>query len=223
MTGYILRVKGIENLDCSLDFYIEREQSIHFDKKDLICIAGDSVEYYALIDADKLGRGHLMCRIEFKDSEVVWDRPVVISGFTGYSIPCMGEGRTISCGKYEISFEKVDDIPKGKYWIYLGVVTDVIDSYEKLTAEQIKSLSKSSVDTSQVDFDVKEGSRLVVAVPSVFRLNVYKDNGIGGKIPFSESIMGANGDVMINIDGVIYEIYGEFFAVRGMLKIYIEQ
>jgi hypothetical protein len=141
MTGIILQVKGLENEDFMLQFYIERDRALTFAKKDLIkAYVDDSLKCYALIDADAVGRGHLMCRAEIVDKEPCWknnQRPVVISGYTGYDIgACGGAGRTLSCGSYAVSFERVEDIPVvGKFGIANG-----LKAFDELTAADLESL-----------------------------------------------------------------------------------
>ena len=110
MTDSILKIDGINDA-LSVEFYIEREKTIKFLKEDLIKVyRGGGAEYYAPVNANELGRGHLMAAVEFEDREPMYPggkRRVLVSGFTGYTIPCMGEGNTISCGDYEVSSKRV--------------------------------------------------------------------------------------------------------------------
>lgn len=227
MTGIILKIGGISDLDCSLEFYIERENALRFKKEELtrVLVENGDAEYYALIDADLLGRGHLMCRVEIVDKEMTWcekTRPVVVTGFTGYTIPCMGEGRSISCGDYVVSFEKVSDVPVNvDAKIYIGSVKEWITGYEYLTETMVKGLSAKNVAAERYMFNVTQGDRLVVAVPYDRDLKACKDNGFGEMMPFSTSVMGANGDIELVIDGVRYKIYGEFITVSGVIFVYV--
>ena len=109
MIGLILRIKGIENVNCSLDFYVERDRALHFEKGDLVFVYDNGPEYYVCIDTDKVGRGALKCRAVIVDGE----RKVAVSGYTGFTIPCMGEGATISCGGYSIEFSEAESLPQG--------------------------------------------------------------------------------------------------------------
>lgn len=225
MTGLILKIEGIEDA-LSIEFYIERDKSIKIYKEDLIKVfKGGRHEYYATIDANSLGRGHLMSRVEFADKEIMYPegiRPVVVSGFTGYTIPCMGKGNTISCGGYEISFEKVNDIPKNEGTkIYVGSVKKWVTGYEYITEEMIKNLVQREVKSFQDVLPVEAGDRLVIAIPYDYDLTAYKDNGFGGKVPFSTTVMGTNG-MDLKINDIRYKIYGEFITVGGNIKIYIE-
>ena len=109
MIGLILRIKGIEKVDCSFDFYVERDRALHFEKADLLFAYDNGPEYYACIDTDIVGRGALKCRAVILDGV----REVVVSGYTGFTIPCMGEGTTISCRGYSIEFSEAENLPQG--------------------------------------------------------------------------------------------------------------
>lgn len=109
MIGLILKIKGIEKVDCSLDFYVERDRALHFEKADLLFAYDNGPEYYACIDTDIVGRGALKCRAVIIDGV----REVVVSGYTGFTIPCMGEGTTISCRGYSIEFSEAENLPQG--------------------------------------------------------------------------------------------------------------
>ena len=197
---------------------------LSFKKSELVKVyPEEGVKYFALIDG--LERGHLMCRVEITDHEAYWaegKRPVVISGYTGYDIGlCGGEGKELGCNGYSVRFEQVEDIPMDFAPIYIGAVTG-INGYTEITAEMVKGLEMCNSLTQYKELEAEEGDRVVVAVPYDKRmLVVYKDNGIGGTMPWSTSIMGANG-LMLMIDDVPYRVFGEFMSVGGTLKLYIE-
>lgn len=223
MTGLILQIIGLDDVDYVIHFYIERDRTVSFKKSELVKVyPEDGVKYYAMIDG--LERGHLMCRVEIVDHEAFWKegkRPVVISGYTGYDIGlCGGEGKELGCSGYSVRFEQVEDIPMDFAPIYIGVMRDV--DYPNITAEMVKALELCSAETQYKELETVEGDRVVVAVPYDKRMLVaYKDNGIGGMMQFSTSIMGANG-LMLMIDDVPYRVFGEFMSVGGTLKLYIE-
>ncbi len=224
MTDLILKIDGIKDA-LSVEFYIEREKTIKFLKEDLIKVYNNrGVEYYAPVNANELGRGHLMAAVEFEDREPMYPggrRRVVVSGFTGYTIPCMGEGNTISCGGYEISFRKDENIPVNEGTkIYVGSVKKRVIGYEYITEEMVKELASHEVEQMEQIINVEAGDRLVVAIPADWDLVASKDNGFGGKVPFSTSVMGANG-LDLKIDDIRYKIYGEFITVNGQRKLYI--
>lgn len=225
MTDLILKIDGINDA-LSVEFYIEREKTIKFLKEDLIKVYKDNtIEYYAPVNANELGRGHLMAAVEFEDREPMYPgggRRVVVSGYTGYTIPCMGEGNTISCGDYEVTFTKEKNIPVNEGTkIYIGATERVV-GYEYITENMIKNLAQYDVKAMGLSLLAQAGERFVVAIPFDQELKAYKDNGFGDKVPFFENPMGANGNIEVEVDGVRYKIYGEFFTTTGNLKIYIE-
>ena len=225
MTDLILKIDGVKDA-LSVECYIEREKSIKIDKEDFIKVfRNNAVEYYLPVDVNYLGRGHLMAAVEFVDRELAYpgkERRVTVSGYTGYSIPCMGEGNTISCGEYEITFKKEKDIPKNEGTkIYVGATERVV-GYEYITEKMIKNLAQYDVKAMELSLLAQAGERFVVAIPFDRELKAYKDNGFGGRVPFSENPMGANGNIEVEVDGVRHKIYGEFFTTTGNLKIYIE-
>lgn len=225
MTDLILKVEGIEDA-LSVEFYIEREKSIKIDKEDFIKVfRNDTVEYYLPVDANYLGRGNLIAAVEFMDKEAVYpgkERKVTVRGYTGYTIPCIGNGNTIACGGYRISFKKEKDIPKNEGTkIYTGTTERVV-GYDCITEKMIKNLTSHEVERKDFPLLATRGERFVVAIPFDQDLKAYKDNGFGGRAPFSENPVGANGDMEIKVDGVRYKIYGEFFTTTGNTKIYIE-
>lgn len=215
MTGLILKIEGASNA-LSLEFFIEREKTIKFLKEDLIKVYKDEgVEYYAFIDSNILGRGHLMASVEFVDREAEFDRRVTVSGFTGYTIPCMGKGNTISCGEYKVSFKKVNDIPKNDAMIYYGVTTDDFDRLD------LRALNATKVlDEAVLSFN--PGERVVVLIPYDWDQIAWKDNGFGSMVPFSTTIQGYDGEIIQYDDGMKYKTYGELMAIQGRIKIYIE-
>ena len=163
MTGLILQIIGLDNEDFVIHFYIEREREISLKKSELVKVyPKDGVKYYALIDG--LGRGHLMCRVEIVDNEAYWNerkRPVVISGYTGYDIGlCGGEGRTLNCGDYEVTFKAVQNIDKNERGVFAGVI-DV--DFDALTEEIILELPVTTDDEFAIE--ASSGNRIVVAVP----------------------------------------------------------
>jgi hypothetical protein len=215
MTDLILRIGGIEDA-LSVEFYTRREKVIKFLKEDLIKVyRNNDIEYYAPVNANELGRGHLMAAVEFEDREPMYPaggRRVTVSGFTGYTIPCLGEGNTIACGDYEVSFERMSNIPKSDAVIYYG-----IGDLENPDIRELNGIK----EINEIDFSFNAGDSIVVAIPKDRGMVAKKDNGFGGRIEFSEKIKGANGKE-ITLNGMAYKIYGEFMVVKGNLKVYIE-
>ena len=77
-----------------------------------------------------------------------------------------------------------------------------------------KALDKVSLGS------VPENALIVVLVPKAAELRVFKDNGMGAKVNFDESIAGANG-IFFEMDEIEYELYGEWSTVDGERLIYI--
>lgn len=188
-------------------------------------MTGIIVEIEGIENADVLEfytkNGKLMCDVEFTDNEVEWKRPVVVGGDTGISYGCGEMGGSVSCGGVTVGYKKVKDIPKNFGTnIYIGSVKRRVIGYEYITAEMVKELASYDVEQMEDVFAVDAGDRFVVAIPYDWDLTAYKDNGFGGKVTFSTSVMGAN-KMKLDIDGVAYKIYGEFITVGGDVKIYI--
>lgn len=227
MTELIIRVDGLEKVDFSIFFYVDRERTVSFRKEELIKVyRNGAYEFYAPVDANFLGRGHLMAAVEIEESEPAYPgrkRGVTVSGFTGYSIPCLGEGNTIECGGYKVSFRRVRDIPKNENTrIFIGTIRDRIVGYEYITEKMISGLQAYVVAPMTKRVKVTEGDRLVVAIPVDWELAALKEDGLGGRMPFSTSVMGANGEVEVKIEGIRYRVFGEFFLVDGNINIYID-
>ena len=163
MTDLILHIKGIDDFSCSLEFYVERDRTLLIDKKELTRILlNGKTEYYAVLDADALGRGNLKCRIVVDETA---GHETVISGFTGYGIPCYGDGRTIVCKDYAVSFEAVPKIPQSEAWVYMGKTNAVIsDISEELGLRDFHPIHietyefESSVEREMVNVFAAVGS-----------------------------------------------------------------
>lgn len=142
---------------------------------------------------------------------------------------------------FKVSFEKVDYLPKSDivededmnggvngggdnnekpsegFELFYGVVRG-LSSFGAITPSQLSGLTKlSSKPTGMVAVDVMAGDTLVVLTKGDV---VKKDDGIGGKVDFSTTIMGANGD-SVSVDGVNYKAYGETFIVSGSVGFYV--
>ena len=107
-------------------------------------------------------------------------------------------------------------------------VSGVIDNYNQITKDMIvksgdtvkevpaERIGKVSVGT------VTEGSLVIIAIPSVYKFNVTKDNGLGGKVSFTTTdVVGSNGSDVV-FDGTAYRIYGEMLLTDGELFVHID-
>lgn len=224
MTTLILKIVA-DVLPEYLELYTERDRARRYGKGDFICVhRGDVTEYYINVDTRRLGRGNIMARAVFLDREAEVDRWVVARGFTGFTVPCVcrGKGRGVSCGEYEVRFEAVKDIPKNEGTrIFYGKLKEWTTDFIYVTEDMVKALDSMDMEPAVLDVNVKRGDRFVVAVPKDQWLKVKKDDGMGHKVLLDDDIMGVNG-LQIRIDDVNYLLFGEFFAVDGNLKIYIE-
>lgn len=128
--------------------------------------------------------------------------------------------------------------PEAHPYIYYGRISaseagvPPIIQYDALTADMIKNATAMNVIEPQIlgktscglESDTAEGDYLVVAVPSSSNYVVTKDNGIGGKVIFKEDdAAGANGQYLLNIDGINYRLYGEVLLSPAQIFIYIDE
>ena len=190
----------------NIAFYIEKEKSVECEQNE---------DGFYVINSNLFGRGRLMCRIELFHE----NRTIVLERYTGLAF---GE-RFITDKKYCDGFEVYFEIKDCAY-IFFGCVKDKIFSYEELGERIIENNSLSKIiceKGKRLEIDVKEGDKVVVLVPANGIVAVKKDDGFGGMMPFSTSIMGANGEFSTSVDGKNYNIYGEFVLVNGKLVIYI--
>lgn len=113
--------------------------------------------------------------------------------------------------------------------MYYGyVVSDSMTSVVQIGSEQhaLSTLTKASAQAVGLVSlgDVPVGSFTVVLLPD--GLIAYKDDGFGGKVPFELDNgiagSGANG-ATVTINGVKYNVYGEFNLVAGLTTLYIEE
>ena len=237
-SGYIIEVLFDSTEDFSVEFYVERERSQKFKKSELLKVeTSEGVRYFANIDSRVLGRGNVMCRAEVYDKEAHWgaDRPVVVHGFTGLFIgSCMcGASGGFECHGYKFQFKCMNDIPKDiNSRIYYGVVTSWVTGYEYITEQMINedvasgSISRVNVAPLTMKIRVNEGDRVVVLVPYEELMTAKKvvalNESFAQKVPFGTEVMGANGEIVLELDGVKYRLYGEFMVVSGEINISVE-
>ena len=126
--------------------------------------------------------------------------------------------------------EKHPGVPEGAkiYYGYIPVEVHngLCASFNEITPELInnednvfeivepKALDKISLGS------VPENALIIVLVPKAAELKVFKDNGMGTKVNFDESIAGANG-IFFEMDEIEYELYGEWSTVDGERLIHI--
>lgn len=126
--------------------------------------------------------------------------------------------------------EKHPGVPEGAkiYYGYIPVEVHngLYSSFNEITPELInnennvfeivepKALDKVSLGS------VPENALIIVLIPEAAELKVFKDNGMGTKVYFDESIAGANG-IFFEMAEIEYELYGEWSTVDGERLIHI--
>lgn len=117
--------------------------------------------------------------------------------------------------------------PEPDVYILYGNILDEITSFSQITLEMIESSTNHIIKIKPQTLPktslgmLTAGSKVIVLIPSGYGYTATKDNGIGGKVPFDESIMGANGQ-SITLGNNLYKIYGEFMTISGEIFIYID-
>ena len=99
---------------------------------------------------------------------------------------------------------------------YSDITSDMIINGSNIEKVEASVLDKTSMGLAS---DTSIGDYVVIAVPSEY--TVTKDNGIGGKVSFSEDTSGANG-IPIIIEDVEYKLYGEILLFQSEIFIYID-
>ena len=126
--------------------------------------------------------------------------------------------------------EKHPGVPEGAriYYGYIPVSVHggLYASFEEITPDLIKDENNAFeiVETKALDKvsigNVPENALIIVMVPAAAELKVFKDNGMGAKVAFDESIAGANG-IFFEMDEIEYALYGEWATVDGERLVYI--
>ena len=149
--------------------------------------------------------------------------------YFGSDVPEYATGRvylTQFCGLEETTGAS---IPETKP-VYYGWVSDVFRTAD-IT---VKSLEAQTVKKGAVFRygrtglgDAPAGALLFVLIPDGTAFRAWKDDGFGGRIDFSENNggrgTGSNGKVIVEIDGIPYQAFGEFNLVAGETYMYIEE
>ena len=237
----------MKDLGFDCEFWVEGSgRKIVIGKADMgdITQIGKSTEYYAQLYSSETGnaKGWLFCTIAIQQPDKNWPsgyRDVTIEKvFTGIFLgQCCGRmpraPRSVCHGNqwhegFKVSFEKVDWLPNGiedeeekpevdkETDIRYGVIRG-LKSFSSLTNEDVAKLTRlTSKPSGVLSLSVNSGDTIVVLTKGE---TVYKDDGVGGKVPFSTSVMGANGE-LITIAGVSYFAYGEIFLVSGSVDLH---
>ena len=108
----------------------------------------------------------------------------------------------------------------GKIVQYDAITDEMIKNGTNITKITPQTLGKTSLGKQST---TAEGDYVIVAVPKNEGYVVTQDNGFGGKAIFNKEDAGANGDVILNIDGNEYAIYGEILISPAETFIYIDK
>ena len=107
----------------------------------------------------------------------------------------------------------------GRIIPYSSITEDMIKNCSQLVHGEVKTMGRTSFGLPN---DTAVGDYTIVLVPKESGYTVTKDNGIGGKVIFSTEVAGANGDVELTVNNVIYKVYGEMLLAQGQMFIYVD-
>ena len=102
---------------------------------------------------------------------------------------------------------------------YSSITEDMIKNCSQLVHGEVKTMGKTSLGDPD---DTAEGDYCIVLVPKESGYTVTKDDGFGGKAEFDTDHAGANGDVELTVNNVIYKVYGEMLLAQGQMFIYVD-
>lgn len=98
--------------------------------------------------------------------------------------------------------------------------------YNAITADMVKNAVNVEKIPCAVTVDhiadCADNDYMIIAIPADSVRVGKKDNGFGGHVIFSTDTAGANGDVQLEIDGVMYKLYGEICLAAGRFKLQID-
>ena len=102
---------------------------------------------------------------------------------------------------------------------YSSITEDMIKNCSQLVHGEVKTMGKTSLGLPS---QTAEGDYCIVLVPKESGYTVTKDNGIGGKVIFATDVAGANGDVELTVNNVVYKVYGEILLAQGQMYFYVD-
>ena len=102
---------------------------------------------------------------------------------------------------------------------YSSITEDMIKNCSQLVHGEVKTMGRTSLGLPS---QTTEGDYCIILVPKESGLTVTKDNGIGGKVRFNTNTAGANGDVELTVNNVVYKVYGEILLSQGQMYIYVD-
>ena len=108
----------------------------------------------------------------------------------------------------------------GRVVQYSAITDTMIKNGTNITKITPQTLGKTSLGKQST---TAESDYVIVAVPNNEGYVVTADDGFGGKVIFNKEVAGANGDVILTIDGNQYAIYGEILISPAEIFIYIDK
>ena len=168
-------------------------------------------------------------------SQAQYDALSTKDSMTNYAIINNGKIVKMYTGVYQWDICNLfaEDLPteeKEEHIFYGYIINDTITSFNQITYEMIQeAVSNKTLIQSDVNTLPKTSLGIVplrawifVAIPRSSNYIATKDNGIGGKMMFSEEVVGTNGNVISTFDTIEYKIYGEYSTTEGERFIYID-
>lgn len=116
--------------------------------------------------------------------------------------------------------------------MYIGRISlaetgsETVIQYDEITAEMITTAANVEEVPCRITTDYMancvDNDYMIIAIPADSVRVGKKDNGFGGHVVFSTETAGANGDVELEIDGVMYKLYGEICLSAGTFKLQVD-
>lgn len=98
--------------------------------------------------------------------------------------------------------------------------------YNAITADMVKNAAnvekKACARLADYVANCQDNDYMIIALPADSIRVGKKDNGFGGHVAFNKDTAGANGDVELEIDGVMYKLYGEICLAAGTFKLQVD-
>ena len=108
------------------------------------------------------------------------------------------------------------EIHKGLFVSYEDITVDLIKD-EAAVMQAIEPVPMGEISMGEIP----EIALIIVLEPLLANLSVKKNNGMGSRVQFDESVSGANG-ISFMMDGIEYLLFGEFATVSGERLIFID-
>ena len=98
---------------------------------------------------------------------------------------------------------------------YSAITADMIKNAANVEKKKVAKLTDYVANCADNDY-------MIIALPADSIRVGKKDNGFGGHVVFSTETAGANGNVELEIDGVMYKLYGEICLAQGTFKLQVD-